>query len=227
MALDPALQTRIRSALVFAVIVLGALYVGCIAFTLLTAVALVIGIYEWVRMLAHEKKYRILFLIAGSAYIGLALGMMAWLRNATEHGLYNMLTLLLIVWASDISAYFTGKTIGGPKLAPAISPKKTWSGFWGSSVGAGLAAAALACPCLLDKFGVETIGGMSWMAYGAMGFVLAMFGQAGDLIESAFKRRYGVKDSGTIMPGHGGILDRIDALMLVSIVFGAIAMYFR
>ena len=153
--------------------------------------------------------------------------MMIWLRNGTAYGFYNMLTLLLLVWSSDSFAYFTGRAIGGPKLAPKISPKKTWAGFWGSSVGAGVVLAGLACPWVLAQFDIETIGHLSWAGYAALGFVLAMAGQAGDLFISIFKRHYGVKDTGSLIPGHGGILDRIDALLLVALLFGAIVIAFK
>jgi phosphatidate cytidylyltransferase len=227
MTIDASLRTRIGSALIFGAVVLTALYFGGIVFTLLMAAAIATGVYEWGRMVLNDKKYRTSLMIFGMAYIGLSIGMMIWLRNYSVHGLYNMLTLLLIVWASDVSAYFSGRAIGGPKLAPVISPKKTWAGFFGSSIGAGIVTASLACPALLAKFNVETIGHMSWAGYAAMGFVLAMFGQAGDLFISVFKRRYGVKDTGAIMPGHGGILDRIDALLLVALIFGLLAYFLQ
>lgn len=162
-------------------------------------------------------------IIFGMIYVGFACDIMVWLRNTTEHGLFNILTLLFIVWASDIFAYLTGRTFGGPKLAPSISPKKTWSGFIGSSVGAGAVAAIMAMPWMTAKLGVETLGNMNVAQYFLMGFVLAMFGQVGDLFISIYKRHYGIKDTGTIIPGHGGILDRIDALILVALIFGALA----
>ncbi|MDY0008281.1 MAG: phosphatidate cytidylyltransferase [Bdellovibrionales bacterium] len=161
--------------------------------------------------------------VFGLIYVGFAVAMMIWLRDSSA-GLFHFCTLLFIVWASDICAYFTGRTLGGPKLAPKISPKKTWSGFLGSSVGAGLVAAGMASEPFLKYFGIEgaTLGGMGPLGYFVLGFVLAMFGQAGDLFISLFKRHFGVKDTGALIPGHGGILDRIDALLLVSIIFGAI-----
>lgn len=223
--IDHSLHTRARSAAIFAFVVLGLLYVGGVPFALLMAFAAAVGVYEWGRMAILEKvSLRLPTMLFGMAYIGFACGMMIWIRLYTAHGLYNMLTLLAIVWASDISAYFSGRAIGGPKLAPTISPKKTWAGFIGSSVGAGIVAAGLACPELLAHYHVETVGNLSAGMYGVMGFVLAMFGQAGDLFISVFKRRYGVKDTGTLIPGHGGVLDRIDALMLVAILFGDIVM---
>ena len=161
----------------------------------------------------------------GTCYIVFSCGAMIWLRIGTPYGLYNMLTLLLIVWASDISAYFSGRAIGGPKLAPKVSPKKTWAGFIGSSVGAGLVAGGLACPVTLAKLHVETIGHFSPYSYALLGFVLAMCGQAGDLLISFFKRRYGIKDTGTLIPGHGGVLDRIDALLLVALIFSLIVRF--
>lgn len=188
------------------------------AFILLMALSFMIFAYNF-----SQKGPPLRLMIFGLLYIGLSCQIMVWLRNGTEHGLYHMLTLLLIVWGSDIFAYITGKTIGGPKLAPKISPKKTWAGFIGSSIGAGAAAAVLAAPPLVQKFGVETLGDAGYPGYFIMGFILAMAGQAGDLFISMFKRRYGIKDTGTILPGHGGILDRIDALLLVAIVFGLIA----
>lgn len=223
MKIDHSLKTRARSALIFGFLVLGLLYAGGIPFALLMGAATVIGVYEWLQMMRHEKKsLRVPFTLFGLAYIGFSCGAMIWLRGDTAQGLHNMLTLLCIVWASDISAYFSGRAIGGPKLAPAISPKKTWAGFVGSSVGAGLVAAGLASAAVTGWLGAATVGGLSPAAYGAIGFILAMFGQAGDLFISIFKRRYGVKDTGTIMPGHGGVLDRIDALMLVALIFAGI-----
>jgi phosphatidate cytidylyltransferase len=172
-----------------------------------------------------KKGPQVRLVVFGLIYVAFAVAMMVWLRDgASKAGLFHFCTLLFIVWASDICAYFTGRSLGGPKLAPKISPKKTWSGFFGSSVGAGLVAAGMAAPWTLDLMGLsgQTLGGMGPAGYFALGFVLAMFGQAGDLFISFFKRKFGVKDTGTLIPGHGGILDRIDALLLVAVIFGAL-----
>lgn len=161
-------------------------------------------------------------LVSGMIYITFSMQVIVWIRNGSDYGLYNMLTLLLIIWASDISAYFTGKLIGGPKLAPEISPKKTWAGFIGSSVGAGIAAMFLAGLDVRQYFSAVTIGQIPPVGYFVLGFILAMFGQAGDLFKSIFKRHYGIKDMGTLIPGHGGLMDRIDALLMAALIFGSL-----
>jgi phosphatidate cytidylyltransferase len=159
--------------------------------------------------------------IFGIIYMVFSIEVMVWIRNFAPHGLFHIMTLLLMVWASDTFAYIFGKSIGGPKLAPVISPKKTWSGFFGSSIGAGTVAA------LLTTCTTATLGGMTWVGYFVMGFILGMFGQAGDLLISLVKRHYKIKDTGNIIPGHGGILDRIDALLFVAIIFGMLVVVFQ
>ena len=124
---------------------------------------------------------------------------------------------LAIVWATDILAYFAGRAIGGPKLAPGISPNKTWAGLAG-----GVAGAAL------TSYVVARYAGISLALFGwslAAGAVLAVVAQGGDLFESWMKRQAGVKDSGTLLPGHGGVLDRLDGLVPVALVVavGAVA----
>ncbi len=164
-------------------------------------------------------------LVAGILYIIWAMAVMVWLRTGLPNGLFHFMTLLLVVWASDSFAYLFGRLIGGPKLAPAISPKKTWAGFIGSSLGAGAVAAILAIPAVTLSDLPRTLGQLSPQAYFLLGAVLGMVGQAGDLMVSYFKRRFEVKDTGSLIPGHGGVLDRIDALLLVAIVFSFTALY--
>ena len=118
-----------------------------------------------------------------------------------------------MVWGTDVGAYFFGRAIGGPKLMPAVSPKKTWAGLAGGmAVAAGAGAVAA-------SFGEEEV--FRLMAASA---ALAVVAQAGDLFESNLKRRGGAKDSGNLIPGHGGLLDRIDGFLAVSLVYGGYRM---
>lgn len=142
----------------------------------------------------------------GLPYIAAAALGLLWLRDDAATGLANLLFAVLIVWASDIGAYLAGRAVGGPKLAPAISPGKTVSGALG-----GLAAAALTGLGV----GFASAGALSWRA-AALAVVLAVVAEAGDLLESWIKRRCGKKDSSHLIPGHGGLLDRLDALMAVA-----------
>lgn len=126
-----------------------------------------------------------------------------WLRLGTEEGRHICLWLLAAVWATDIGAYATGRTVGGPKLWPQVSPNKTWSGLAGGVISAGIV-------------GIVT----SWLVDGdrgvtltLSGFLVAVVSQGGDLAESAVKRHFGVKDAGRLIPGHGGLLDRVDGLI--------------
>ena len=129
---------------------------------------------------------------------------LTWLRHEPA-GEWWILTLLLIIWATDIGAYFTGRAVGGPKMAPAISPGKTWAGLIGGLALASVVAVAAAR--LLPK--VEA----PYLAIAAIGIVTATASIGGDLFISLHKRTAGCKDTGGIFPGHGGILDRIDSLL--------------
>lgn len=142
-------------------------------------------------------------LAMGVLYTGLGTLALLWVRDDATAGLPNMLFLVLAVWTSDIAAYAVGRGWGGAKLAPRISPGKTWSG----SVG-GLAGAALAGVMLAYGIGVGSPARAALVAAG-----LAVSGQAGDLLESAIKRHFGVKDSSRLIPGHGGLLDRLDGFL--------------
>jgi phosphatidate cytidylyltransferase len=146
----------------------------------------------------------------GVPYLGAAAVSLVWLRADPAAGRTDVIVLLLIVWASDIGAYAVGRAVGGPKLAPAISPGKTVSG----AVGGLLAAMAVGLLAGLLSGGAL---GRALLAAGAAGCVA----QAGDLFESALKRRFDKKDSGKLIPGHGGVLDRLDALLSAA-VFGAL-----
>lgn len=141
--------------------------------------------------------------VLGIPYIALAALSVIVLRNSGDHGLLSVYWLLFVVWGADTFAYFAGRTIGGPKLMPSISPRKTWAGLGGAIVGGILCSMVFALAAGLPS--------IVWLA--AMGALLAVVEQAGDFFESALKRRAGVKDSSALIPGHGGMLDRVDGLV--------------
>ncbi|HWG57262.1 MAG TPA: phosphatidate cytidylyltransferase [Gaiellaceae bacterium] len=144
--------------------------------------------------------------ILGAAWIPLGLAHLVLLRDLPEHGRLAILTVLLAVFASDTIAYFAGRLVGRHKLAPAMSPGKTWEGFVAGTV----AAVAVAFFALYEQ-GFLTIPESI-----ALGGAIALAGAAGDLFESALKRDLQVKDSGRLLGGHGGVLDRIDALLFAA-----------
>lgn len=150
-------------------------------------------------------------LAAGLLYVGVPTLALVWLRERPEDGLLLAFWSLSLVWATDIGAYFVGRGIGGPKVAPAISPNKTWSGLCG-----GMLAALLLGALLHWLFSLP-------LALVAASPLLALFAQVGDFFESWMKRRAGVKDSGTLLPGHGGVLDRLDGLVTSAPVAALVA----
>ncbi|MQW87176.1 phosphatidate cytidylyltransferase [Sinorhizobium saheli] len=147
------------------------------------------------------------WLPGGIVYAGLTGISLAAIRGADDLGLMAMLFVFAVVWATDIFAYFTGRTLGGPKLAPAISPGKTWSGAIGGTICGVLAGVAV----FMAHFSLEDL------RIPAIAFVLSVASQIGDLFESYVKRRFGVKDSSRLIPGHGGVMDRVDGLIFACI----------
>lgn len=145
---------------------------------------------------------------AGVLYLGLPCVALVWLHTAGAAGPSVILWLFVVVWTTDIGAYTIGRLVGGPKLAPRISPNKTWSGFFG-----GLLLATACGSLLLVELELMAGPGAVFASGG-----LSLVGQAGDLLESWIKRRFGVKDTGKLIPGHGGLLDRVDSLITASVV---------
>jgi phosphatidate cytidylyltransferase len=150
----------------------------------------------------------------GALYVGLPAAIFLWLRDLEPSGREIILSLFAIIWAADILAYFGGKLIGGPRIAVGLSPNKTWSGIVCGTLG-GLAA-GIGCGVLFGADGVASV----WLFVGAM---VGFTGLMGDLFESFLKRRFGVKDASRFIPGHGGVLDRIDSLMAATLLVGAVA----
>ncbi|MEL7216362.1 MAG: phosphatidate cytidylyltransferase, partial [Pseudomonadota bacterium] len=153
--------------------------------------------------------------IAALGLVYITLGMMCidGLRSDFAYGFAAVVWLVLVVIAADVGGYFFGRMLGGPKLWPRVSPKKTWSGFLG-----GLGLAVL----VGSIFSVLTPGTFA-VKVAVMSAVIAAVSVAGDLLESGIKRHYGVKDASTLMPGHGGLLDRFDGLVAAAIIAGAIS----
>jgi phosphatidate cytidylyltransferase len=241
------LRARVLSAVCLAPVVLWAMWRGGAALTALLAVVCAVGLGEWASMLlpgrrrvdiaaaaligggimllamtswpgwaaaallpaaamaaAADKDQRGLAAL-GAPYVifgGLAL----WALAVGTEGRATLFFVVLLVWATDIGAYAAGRTIGGPKLAPRLSPKKTWAGLLGGMAAAGVVG-----------FGVSAFVGGSVLLNGLLAAGLAVVAQAGDLFESWAKRRAGVKDSSRLIPGHGGVLDRIDGLLTAAI----------
>ena len=157
---------------------------------------------------AIATRERAAWVAAGVPYAG-AMGLAPIvLRSEPEHGFVAMVFLFAVVWATDIAAYFVGRAVGGPKLAPQLSPNKTWSG----SIG-GLAGAVLAAVLVVKLSGVGSI-----LAATLVAIALSIAAQIGDLAESALKRRFGVKDAGTLIPGHGGLMDRLDGFVAAAVL---------
>jgi len=152
--------------------------------------------------------------VVGILYVSLSAALLAAMRGQVEHGLESVLLLLAIVWAADSFAYLAGNWVGGPKLLPQASPNKTWSG---------LVAGLLAGTGAGTGFGM--IFQLSYMPVVVFSIIVASAAVLGDLAMSLFKRGFKVKDSGSLIPGHGGVLDRVDALML-AVIFAVIAQRF-
>lgn len=155
------------------------------------------------------------WIAVGLVYVGL--GTLAFvLLRAESHGLAAVLVVFLVAWSTDVFAYFVGRSVGGPKLWPLVSPKKTWSGTIGGLVAGSVAGAAM----------LAWLGAPVTAAAIAVALLLAVVAVLGDLLESAAKRRFGIKDSSKLIPGHGGLMDRVDGLLaagMVAVVIGLLA----
>lgn len=176
-----------------------------------TGAAGMVGAAVWCRIsVAQAPK----LLPAGIAYIALALLSIIWLRFVGDAGATLFFWMVAVVVATDVGAYFAGRGIGGPKLAPRISPAKTWSGLAGGAV----------CAALAGILVLAATGGGSYIGIALASGALAVVAQAGDLIESALKRHVGVKDASGLIPGHGGVLDRLDGFLTVAPVTALMTM---
>lgn len=206
------LGVRAASAVVMIVIGGAALWLGGPVWSCF-AVAVMLGVlWEWRSLAAGfspNPVKRGLWNALGIGYVGFATWVLISLRVRPE-GLLAVLQIVSAVIATDVGAYFAGRTLGGPKIAPKISPSKTWAGLIGGMIAAGLVFVGWAMY-------VQALHPWTFAVNGAVAAVIA---QAGDFFESWMKRRAGVKDSGRLIPGHGGLFDRLDGLLAVSFVLG-------
>lgn len=196
-----SVPTRLGSAAVIAVIVGVCLWFGGLVWGIaILLMGLRMG-FEWTRMSSGAK-----WLLVGALYVVLPLVAMVWIRGGgvglDAPGFRMAAFVILVVIAADAGAYFSGKAIGGPKMAPKLSPNKTWAGFCGGMVLGALLGGGLAV-----LWSGNFVAGIIFAA------ALVVAAVAGDFLESGFKRHFGVKDTGSILPGHGGVLDRVDSHM--------------
>jgi phosphatidate cytidylyltransferase len=204
-------RTRVLSALVLAPLAFGAAWFGGWAFTLFWILAAVAVLYEWTKIVLGAADLtgasRAAWLAAGAAYAFL----MGWspivLRNGPQFGFAVIVLLFAVVWTTDILGYFGGRALGGPKLAASISPSKTWSGAMAGTLGAALASAVVAATL-----------GIRVMPVVCIGVILSLVSQIGDLAESAFKRKFHTKDASNLIPGHGGVMDRLDGFWAAALI---------
>lgn len=202
------LAVRSASGVVMVLVALLAAWQGGYVFAVLAAAAATAVFYEWTRLV---KGWGASWYVAGLAYALISALALLWVREHADPSLAHggrILTfwIFILVWSTDIGAYLTGRSIGGPKLAPAISPGKTWAGFYG-----GIAAATLLAGAWALFTGLRPVVLL-------LAPLFSVASQGGDLFESWLKRRTGVKDSGRLLPGHGGVFDRLDGLLPVAIL---------
>ena len=219
------LATRTLSGLALIAIGGTALWLGGIWFAIFAAAVAVGVLIEWwqlVRAFVFGTFAMVVWLAFGIVYIGLPLVILLTLRSVVDEnhiGLIATGAILLVTIAIDVGAYFAGRTFGGPKIAPSISPSKTWAGLGGAMVAAAaLLVAATIIPSVQGEIAITTASVVIPTIAGA---TLAVVAQTGDFFESWMKRRAGVKDSGTLIPGHGGLFDRVDGLLPVTLVAGS------
>lgn len=205
-ASNSELKNRVISGVALAGGVLALTLLHPLTFTLMVLIGAGLVWKEWFDL---TQRRGMAFWYLGLLYIGFATFSLVYLRN---HSLPVLLSLFAIVWGGDIAAYFFGKEYGKHKIAPSISPGKSWEG---------LGASVVVSACIGAVFGY-----MAPLPHALLGALLAVVGLAGDLFESSLKRHAGVKDSGTLLPGHGGLFDRVDALLPCAII-AALAFYLR
>ncbi|MCH9753426.1 MAG: phosphatidate cytidylyltransferase [Alphaproteobacteria bacterium] len=205
--LDKNLLFRVITSLILAPLVLAIIHTGGTLFNILIMISAILMAFEWNHLTSKSSvnKSPALWKFIGVFYIATPCISLIFIESKNQGSLI-IFWLFITVWASDISAFFVGKIVGGPKLAPKISPKKTWSGFLATLVASyfiGVESAVIFQSHYPNALITLTV-------------TIAVYAQIGDLIESWIKRKFEVKDSGSILPGHGGILDRVDGIVVTA-----------
>lgn len=221
------LPVRVASALAMLLVAGTAFWLGGLVLDLFIGLVGLIAFVEMARLIIRIPAAPLshgIALIGAILYVGLAA---AYLVASPAAVVFFALGIVIV---TDTGAYFTGRAIGGPKIAPSISPSKTWAGLFGGMAAAGLLGAVLVGGAVSFGAAQPTHDGQGvpWLAVlagFAVGAVLAIVAQMGDFFESWLKRRAGVKDSSRLIPGHGGVLDRVDGLLPVAIIVGAVSSY--
>ena len=225
------LGIRTLSSVAMMSVAIFAIWLGGYAFMGLV-IAVGLGVFfEFTKLVlgfTRSPLARIFWLLGGLAYVGLACFTLM-LFSAPFFGMTPAILLIAGVIGTDVGAYFAGRSIGGPKIAPRISPSKTWSGLFGGMMGAGLMMVVIQAGIYAFRGGNAGDGDV-YLAYGwsrlmLTGAALAVVAQMGDFFESWMKRRAGVKDSGRLIPGHGGLFDRTDGLIAVAFAAGVVTLF--
>lgn len=198
------MKKRVGAAMVLVPIVIFLIYYSHNLFNLLILAMAILMAFEWFNIVKSDETNRIRWQVLGLIYILAPCFSLVVMRGMPK-GDDIILWLFASVWATDTAAMLVGKSVGGPKLMPAVSPNKTWSGLLGGMLASGFVGLV-----------ASLIFSGTMMFFTVFGLILGAVEQASDLLESKLKRHFGVKDSGNIIPGHGGILDRVDGFTLTA-----------
>lgn len=210
------LLLRFITSLILIPIVLAIAYEGEVIFKFTVTLVAVLMAFEWNEMTTNgDQRHPVLWKVIGALYIAIPCASLLYIITK-DQGPYIIIWLLIVIWVSDTSAFFIGKLIGGPKLAPKISPKKTWSGFLGTSITA----------YILGIYSVDFFQSEHPKTLMFLTVSLALYAQIGDLFESWIKRKFNTKDSGSVLPGHGGILDRVDGIVVTAPKVAFVLMFY-
>lgn len=236
------LPVRAASAVVMVAVAGTALWLGGWVWTAFVAAVALGVLWEWGKLssaIASNVWAKVIWFFAGLVYIGVACHVLIKFRGQ-DLGFETILTVVGAVVAVDVGAYFSGRTFGGAKIAPKISPSKTWSGLFGGMAGAAIVLIfatylehhrdIVAYQNYVKMYGIpDDWSSLSWHWGSALlaGCFTAITAQTGDFFESWMKRRAGVKDSGSLIPGHGGLFDRVDGLLAVCFVLGLVSISYH